>query len=181
MKAKLVLALFAGMLATLPPVVAVAQEGPVPCPPGRQWNPRLQRCMNPPPACPPGADWSPRLKRCISPAKKCPPAMVWVPGQGCRPVPPPVEEPRDAVKPRSSAPRQYPDPPGLPAPGAVMVVQASALNLRDCPVRRCRARAVLEAGQEVRFLDYRHGYALVRVLADNREGWVDLGYLAPAP
>lgn len=178
MRAKLGLILSLGLLAALAlgPGLSRAEA---PCPPGSQWNPRLQRCVTPTPACPPGTDWSPRLQRCVSPDKKCPPGMVWVPGQGCRPVaPPPAAAPPPVGSP--ARPTMAP-PPGLPLPGAVMVVRANAVNLRDCPGRRCRALAVLSPGESVQYMDYRQGFALVRSLATGLEGWVDHRYLAPAP
>lgn len=178
MRVKLGLALLAGLLfaLTLDPGRALAEA---PCPPGSHWNPRVQRCVTPPPACPEGTAWSPRLQRCVAPARTCPPGMVWVPGQGCRPVAPPP-----AVAPPSNAPparTTMAPPPGLPEPGSAMVVRANSLNMRDCPGRRCRTITVLGLGEDVQYLDYRHGFALVRALDSGREGWVDYRYLALAP
>lgn len=178
MRAKLGFILLLGLLLTLTIGLGLAQAQ-APCPPGSHWSPRLQRCVTPPPVCPEGTAWSPRLQRCVVPARTCPPGMVWVPGQGCRPVAPPP-----AVAPPPVAPPARPymaPPPGLPMPGVTMVVRANALNLRDCPGRRCRTLAVLSPGEGVQYLDYRHGFALVRSLASGLEGWVDYRYLAPAP
>jgi hypothetical protein len=178
MRAKLGLTLLLGLIFTLALSLGLAQAQP-PCPPGSHWSPRLQSCVAPPPVCPEGTVWSPRMNRCVVPARACPPGMVWVPGQGCRPVaPPPVVAPPPAVAP--ARPYVAP-PPGLPMPGATMVVRASALSLRDCPGRRCRALAVLGPGEGVQYLDYRHGFALVRSLNSGLEGWVDYRYLALAP
>jgi hypothetical protein len=60
----------------------------------------------------------------------------------------------------------------------MMVVRANALNLRECPGKRCRVITQLGPGEPVAFHDFRHGFAFVRVPGRAVEGWVDYRYLA---
>lgn len=91
-------------------------------------------------------------------AAQCPPGQAWFKGK-CRPV-----------FPEGSAPTPQ---------GRMMVVTATALNMRSCPSLRCGVVGVLHNGQVVEVFGSDNGFSRVTVPDTGATGWTSDRYLAP--